>query len=55
MSTGVITTIAGTGSQGYSGDSGMATSVLFNFPIAISVDSTGLQTYYFICIPLLHD
>ena len=39
--TGVITTIAGTGSTGYSGDNGAATSATFTYPIGIALDSTG--------------
>lgn len=38
---GTITTIAGTSSQGYSGDAGMATSAQLNYPSAIFVDTTG--------------
>ncbi len=41
VSTGVITTIAGTGTGGYSGDNSQATSAsLFN-PIGIALDSLG--------------
>jgi len=38
---GVITTVAGNGSQGYGGDDGPATSAQMNFPFGIAVDSTG--------------
>ena len=38
---GVITTIAGTGTSGYSGDSGAATSATFNTPYDIVLDSNG--------------
>ena len=38
---GVITTIAGTGSQGYSGDGGPATAAQINTPISVFVDSRG--------------
>ncbi len=42
MSTsGTITTIAGTGTAGYTGDNGAATSATSNKPAAIVVDSTG--------------
>ncbi len=40
-STGIITTIAGTGSAGYSGDNGQATSAALNGPIGIALDSAG--------------
>ena len=39
--TGVISTIAGTGSIGYSGDGGAATSATFNSPIGLDVDADG--------------
>lgn len=39
--TGVITTIAGTGAVGFSGDGGLATSATLNLPTAIAVDSSG--------------
>jgi len=38
---GVITTIAGTGVSGYSGDGGAATNAQFNQPIAAAVDNSG--------------
>ena len=37
-----ITTIAGTGTQGFSGDDSTATNAKLNSPAAIFVDSTGL-------------
>lgn len=40
-STGVISTIAGTGSRGYSGDGGFATAAQLNYPYCIAVDNTG--------------
>jgi PKD repeat protein len=39
--TGVITTIAGNGLPGYSGDGGNATSAKLNFPCSVAVDSAG--------------
>lgn len=39
--TGVISTIAGTGIAGFSGDGGPATAAEINFPDAIDVDSSG--------------
>jgi sugar lactone lactonase YvrE len=40
--TGIITTVAGTGVAGYSGDGGVATSAELNGPISIAVDSAGV-------------
>jgi hypothetical protein len=39
--TGIITTIAGTGTAGYAGDGGLATAADFNWPDKIFVDSDG--------------
>ena len=39
--TSVITTIAGTGSSGYSGDGGLATSATLNLPTGIAIDNVG--------------
>ncbi len=41
VSTGVITTVAGTGSATYSGDNGEATSAALNGPIRVALDSSG--------------
>ena len=41
VSTGIITTIAGTGSKGYSGDDGAATSAEFDYPGGVAVDASG--------------
>jgi len=38
---GVITTVAGTGEEGYSGDGGPATKARLNFPFAVAVDREG--------------
>jgi uncharacterized protein (TIGR03437 family) len=38
---GVITTVAGTGTRGFSGDNGPATAAQLNFPIGIAVDGSG--------------
>jgi sugar lactone lactonase YvrE len=40
-STGIVSTVAGTGSRGYTGDSGQATSAMLNFPVDVAVDSSG--------------
>lgn len=41
VSTGVITTVAGSGTAGYSGDGSAATSAELNFPTGVAVDSSG--------------
>ena len=46
VSTGIITTIAGTGSLGYSGDNGAATSATLYFPVGVAVDALGRILYY---------
>lgn len=38
---GVISTVAGNGSQGFSGDGGAAVSASLNFPFGVAVDSAG--------------
>ena len=40
VSTGIITTIAGTGTASYSGDNGLATLAGLNYPDGIAVDSS---------------
>src|SRR6185312_5369748 len=40
-STGIITTIAGTGTAGYSGDGGQATAATLNGPEVIALDASG--------------
>ena len=40
-SSGIISTIAGTGAVGYSGDGGAATAAEMNLPEGIVVDSSG--------------
>jgi hypothetical protein len=41
ISTGIITTFAGTGSTSFSGDNGPATSANLNYPHGAYVDATG--------------
>ena len=41
VSTGIITTIAGTGTTTYSGDNGAATSATLYFPTGITLDASG--------------
>ncbi len=41
MSTGIITTFAGTGTGSYSGDNGAATSATLYQPAGVALDSSG--------------
>ncbi len=41
ISTGIITTFAGTGAMSYSGDDGPATSAALYYPNGVALDSTG--------------
>ena len=41
VSTGIITTIAGTGTASYSGDNGAATSAALGWPSGVAVDASG--------------
>ena len=41
VTNGVITTVAGSGTQGFSGDNGLATSAELNYPSGVAVDSAG--------------
>jgi hypothetical protein len=41
ISTGIITTLAGTGASGYSGDTGQATSAALNQPYGVTTDFSG--------------
>jgi len=41
VSTGIITTIAGTGSATFSGDNGAATSAALNYQEGVAVDASG--------------
>ncbi len=42
VSTGIILTIAGSGSYGYNGDEGAATSATLSYPFGVAVDSSGM-------------
>ena len=41
VSTGIITTIAGTGSASYSGDNGAATVATLYYPAGVALDASG--------------
>ena len=41
MSTGIISTIAGTGASSYSGDNAAATSATLAYPWGVAVDASG--------------
>ena len=41
VSTGIISTIAGTGTSSYSGDNGAATSATLYGPVEIALDASG--------------
>ncbi len=55
VSTGVVTTIAGTGSNGFSGDGGLATSAALNDPVGIAVDSSGILLLIYLTTALSAD
>ncbi len=44
VSTGIITTIAGTGSTSFSGDNGQATAATLYGPTAIALDTSGIYS-----------
>jgi len=46
VSTGIVSTYAGTGTSGYSGDGGPALNAALNFPASITVDTSGNVYYY---------
>ena len=50
LSTDIITTIAGTGSHTYSGDSGEATSAALRYPDGVGLDSAGIEDYIIILL-----
>ena len=45
VSTGIITTFAGTGTRSYSGDNGPATSATLNYPQGVAFDAAGSNLY----------
>ncbi len=55
VATGIITTIAGTGSSSYSGDNGQASSAAVRTPTTVAVDSSGISPLTIIYTSLLFD
>ena len=49
VSTGIIATIAGTGSTTFSGDNGDATSATFYYPRGVALDASGRTTITVSC------
>ena len=45
VSTGIISTIAGTGTASYSGDNGAATSATLKYPSGVALDTSGRILY----------
>ena len=43
VSTGIITTIAGTGASSYSGDNGPATAATLYYPYGVALDPAGSE------------
>ena len=52
VSTGIISTIAGTGLNSYSGDNGLATSATLFNPFEVAVDASGRQFIVFLLIDM---
>ena len=54
ISTGIITTLAGSGGTGsYSGDNGPATTAYLYYPSDVVVDSAGTSTYVNLLVTLV--
>ncbi len=49
VSTGIITTIAGSGNSGYAGDSGAATSASLYNPVGVALDASGKTLVALLC------
>ena len=52
-STGMITTVAGSGATSYGGDNGQATSANLYHPVGITLDTSGTHSSFLLFIPLL--
>ncbi len=44
VSTGIITTFAGTGTSSFSGDNGPATAATFSYPVGVGIDASGTHS-----------
>ncbi len=53
VSTGIITTVAGTGTPSYSGDGGQATSATLSNPHGIALDSSGTHPFKLLLLGFL--
>ncbi len=53
VSTGIITTVAGSATQGFSGDGGAATNAYLCFPIGVGVDTSGSNHHMNILLSLV--
>ncbi len=55
VSTGIITTVAGTGVPSYNGDGGQATSARVFYPYGVTLDASGkrIQMFAFYFVPFL--
>ena len=54
VSTGIITTYAGTGTSSYSGDNGDATSAAIYYPGGVTVDTSGKPAVFSVIILFIH-
>ena len=54
VSTGIITTYAGTGTSSYSGDNGPATSATLNYPEGVVLDTSGKPAVFSVIILFIH-
>ncbi len=50
VSTGIITTYAGTGTVSFSGDNGAATSAALNNPYGVALDASGMIAITIRCL-----
>jgi ribosomal protein S11 len=55
VSTGIITTIAGTGTLSFSGDGGEATSATLSLPSGVTVDTLGKPAVFSVVILFIYD